>query len=65
MDIRRYINKQRWIFAKTYAQFAPHEYIVKGKCAGGDEEFNEAGNYILNNGMRMFYMIFRQLLQLQ
>lgn len=55
MDIREFFQKQRWIFAKTYAEFAPHEYIVKGKCNASDAEFVEAMNYILQNGIRMFY----------
>lgn len=55
MDIRDFFQKQRWIFAKTYAEFAPHEYIVKGKCNATVEEFDNAVNYILENGIRMFY----------
>ncbi len=39
MEIREFINKQSWTFAKTYAEKAPHEYIVRGKHAGTDEEF--------------------------
>lgn len=25
----KFVNSVDWIFAKTYAKFAPHEYIVK------------------------------------
>ena len=55
MDIRAYFNEQKWIFAKTYAAFAPHEYIVRGKCVGTDSEFEKAAEHILNCGIRMFY----------
>ncbi len=39
MEITDFIKKQNWIFAKTYATRAPHEYIVRGKINGTDEEF--------------------------
>ena len=38
-ELRSFIDKQSWIFAKTYADRAPHEYIVRGRAAGTDEEF--------------------------
>ena len=28
MDIERFIKDRKWIFAKTYAKTAPHEYTV-------------------------------------
>lgn len=49
-----FINAQKWIFAKTYAAFAPHEYIVR-KYVADKEAFDRAGEFILKNGMRMFY----------
>lgn len=52
---RQFIQKQKWIFAKTYAQFAPHEYVMKLRCNGTVDEFNEFGQYIQEHGMRMFY----------
>lgn len=36
--IRELITRCQWTFAKTMP-FAPHEYIVKGKCPLSDEEF--------------------------
>ena len=54
MTIREYFESQNWTFAKTYAAFAPHEYIVRNKVAD-KEMFDNAVNYILNNGVRMFY----------
>ena len=43
MNIRDFIAKQNWVFAKTYANSAPHEYIVLSKVLGdnGKEEFLE------------------------
>lgn len=35
-----YINRCKWRWAKTYLD-VPHEYIIRGRCALGDEEFNE------------------------
>ena len=55
MTIKEYFDKQDWKFAKTYAQFAPHEYIVRGKCNGSDDEFLRACRCILENDIRMFY----------
>ena len=36
--LREFINKQSWIFAKTYANKAPHEYIIRGRINGTDED---------------------------
>ncbi len=58
MDInklRSFISKQSWIFAKTYANRAPHEYIVRGKSAGTDEEFMAVVNYIIEKGITMYF----------
>lgn len=55
VTIKEYFDKQDWKFAKTYAAFAPHEYIIRGKCYGNDDMFFAACRYILDNGMRMFY----------
>lgn len=54
MTIKEYFDSQRWTFAKTYAMFAPHEYIVRNKVAD-KEMFDRAFDYIEENGMRMFY----------
>lgn len=54
-QLKSFFNQQKWIFAKTYAAFAPHEYIVKDKIIGFDREFTEAVETILDKGMRMFY----------
>lgn len=54
MTIREYFNSQKWTFAKTFAMFAPHEYIVKSKVED-KQMFDSAVNYIFDNGIRMFY----------
>lgn len=55
MRITDFIEKQSWIFAKTYATRAPHEYIVRGKINGTDEEFLEMNRYIQENGIVMHF----------
>ena len=55
MTLREFIEKQNWRFAKNYMAFAPHEYIVKGKCNATNEEFDRFAEIISEHGMRMFY----------
>lgn len=55
MDMTEFIEKQNWIFAKTYAQKAPHEYVVRGKINGTDEEFMAAVDFIQANGITMHF----------
>ena len=52
-ELRAFINKQSWIFAKTYARKAPHEYIVRGRINGTDEEFMRVVNHIQEKGITM------------
>jgi len=54
---REWISKQSWIFAKTYAKTAPHEYIVKGELSSEDQEiFVDFVIYIRENGYtKKFY----------
>lgn len=54
-DIKEFFDRQKWIFAKTYAQKAPHEYIVRGKHVGDDDEFMRVVEYILNHGITMYF----------
>ena len=49
MDIRAYFNSKVWKFAKTYADFAPHEYIVKSNYKD-TASFEEAVRYIRKFG---------------
>ena len=53
--LKLFIDKQDWVFAKTYANKAPHEYIVRGKINGTDEDFINVVNYIQENGIVMHY----------
>lgn len=55
MNITVFINKQNWIFAKTYAERAPHEYIVRGKHNGSDSEFMEMTKTIQEQGITMHF----------
>ena len=54
-EIRAFIEKQSWIFAKTYADRAPHEYVVRGRINGTDEEFMCVVDYIQEYGITMHY----------
>ena len=54
-NIEAFLNKQTWTFAKTYAKRAPHEYIVRDNIIGTDEEFMSVVNYILDNGITMYF----------
>ena len=54
-DLKSFIEKQSWIFAKTYANKAPHEYIIRGRINGTDEEFMAVVNYIQEHGITMLY----------
>jgi len=31
VKVEKFIDSAEWIFAKTYAKIAPHEYAVRGK----------------------------------
>ena len=54
-DVKEFIGKQDWIFAKTYAHKAPHEYVVRNKVNGSDDEFMYVVNYIQENGITMYF----------
>ena len=54
MTFREWVGKQTWIYAKTYAAFAPHEYALRNRTPN-KEDFDLAVKCIQENGMRMFY----------
>ena len=54
-ELKEFINKQSWIFAKTYANKAPHEYIVRGRINGTDGEFMRVVNHIQEKGITMYF----------
>ena len=49
-EFKRFVESQRWTFARTYAEHAPHEYVVKGKCNVDDEEFVRMARFVDDNG---------------
>ncbi len=53
--LRSFISRQSWIFAKTYADRAPHEYVVRHKINGTDEDFMKIVNYIQEYGITMYF----------
>lgn len=53
--VRSFIKYQSWVFAKTYADRAPHEYVVRGKQNGPDEDFMAVVNYISEHGITMHF----------
>ena len=53
--IQAFIDEQSWIFAKTYANKAPHEYVVRGRINGTDEEFMRVVKYIQEKGITMHF----------
>ena len=52
INIKEFFDRQKWIFAKTYADKAPHEYILRHKMNGNDEEFEQAVVYIREHGFK-------------
>lgn len=54
-EVKEFFDKQDWIFAKTYAKKAPHEYVVRDNITGTDEEFMNVVNYIQEKGITMYF----------
>jgi hypothetical protein len=50
-EFKKFIETQKWIFAKTYAEKAPHEYCLKKNCES-IELFNDAVVFIRENGVK-------------
>ena len=49
--LRDFICRHEWTFAKTYASFCPHEYIVMRKLPGEEWPlFPEIARFIRENG---------------
>ena len=53
--LRDYIDKQDRIFAKTYVKRTPHEYIVRGKLNGKDDEYMTIICYTHKKGITMYF----------
>lgn len=45
-----FVATQTWIFAKTYADTSPHEYIVRS--SENEEDFVRAVKFIRNHGFK-------------
>ena len=55
-DLRNFVNKFQWIFAKTYADRAPHEYIVLDKLGKQYKgEFVKIAKFIRDEGFKAMY----------
>lgn len=48
-EAKNFLESKNWIFAKTYAKTAPHEYIVKEHLKD-QEGFEEVAKFINKNG---------------
>ena len=55
-EFREFVNKFEWIFAKTYANIAPHEYIVL-RLIGKQykDEFIKIATFIREKGFKAYY----------
>ena len=51
-NIERFIDSAKWVFAKTYAKTAPHEYAVGGKNASLEDEFVYFVKFIRKHGYK-------------
>jgi hypothetical protein len=55
-DFRNFINQFQWTFAKTYADKAPHEYIVLEKVGlEFKADFIKIAQFIMDNGFKAMY----------
>ena len=51
-----FINYNNWIFAKTYATTAPHEYLVKKNLSADDQQtMVELARFIKENGYKKMF----------
>ena len=56
LDFRNFINQFQWTFAKTYAQKAPHEYVVLSKVGlTYKDEFIKIAQFIRDKGFKALY----------
>lgn len=54
MNFKEFIGTQNWIFAKSYADKAPHEYCLKEKT-DLKQEFVDAVKCIQKNGFTAYF----------
>ena len=53
--IEKFIDSADWVFAKTYAKTAPHEYAVREKNQHLEEEFVYFIKFIRKNGYKEMF----------
>jgi hypothetical protein len=49
-DLRQFVNDETWVFAKTYAEIWPHEYLARERVDG--QLFVKLIEHIRENGYR-------------
>lgn len=53
MEMKQFVERYPWTFAKTYADRAPHEYYVKSELdPKGQEDFERFVIFIRENGFK-------------
>jgi len=55
MDFLKIINDCKWIFAKTYENTEPHEYVVKGKNISNEDFYFLCVYFKSNSHKEYFY----------
>lgn len=53
-QIREFINRHEWRFAKTYAAFCPHEYTLR-EWWNDRRQYNALVHHIWQNGVEAIY----------
>lgn len=52
-EARDFIAEQSWTFAKTYASWAPHEYVVREQI--DQQGFDDLADYINTHGFHSYF----------
>ena len=56
LEFQQFIDRNKWIFAKTYAAFCPHEYVVKDRLSDDEQcVFEQIVAFIRENGFVAIY----------
>lgn len=56
-EFEEYIDSKKFRFAKTYASFCPHEYIIKKWYVNTEDfsKFEDVCQFIMDNGFEAWY----------
>ena len=55
-ELEQFIARNQWIFAKTYAAFCPHEYVVKERLPEEEKRvFEQIVSFIREEGFVAIY----------